>query len=162
MPAFIYSLGDLSATLSANHRLARFVHTFVGCNQGTQVMPRLPGCRACWLPLHCLAALYSSSAFVCFHILRVLLFLRFFPFAFSFFYHLFLLSFPFTVCIPSFFYACVCLWGRLMNYFSYALCLPDTFVSVLHTLPYSLRTGPLRPGYNLLLFYVSSHLPPTK
>ena len=56
MPAFIYSLGDLSATLSANHRLARFVHTFVGCNQGTQVMPRLPCCRAPSLSLHCWVA----------------------------------------------------------------------------------------------------------
>ena len=56
MPAFIYSLGDLSATLSANQRLFRFVHTLAGCNQGTQVMPRLPCCRAPSLSLHCWVA----------------------------------------------------------------------------------------------------------
>ena len=123
-------------------------------------MPRLPGCRACWLPLHCLAALYSSSAFVCFLILRVLLFLRFFSFASFFFYHLFLLSFPFTFCISSFFsfsYSCVCVCGRLVSYVSYALCPSDTFVSVLHTLPYALRTELFRPCFNPLLCYVSSH-----
>ena len=130
-------------------------------------MPRLPGCWACWLPPHCLAALDFSSTLVYFLILRVPLFLRFFSFASFSFYLPFLFVFYFTLLISSFLsfsYSGAHVAGRLADWVLYALRHSSTFTSVLHTLPYALRTEPSLPCADPVpwLRVVTFCLPPSR